>query len=137
MGYTDTSTRRFPSRSSRGRIAWSYCMRRTTHSISSIRTDGTIQGSGATWFGHSIGKWDGDTLVVDTIGFNEKTLVDTFGHPHSDALHVIERFTLTDAAHIAYEITIEDRKRTRTLEKCQNIHPQTRLGPDGIRLRGK
>jgi hypothetical protein len=63
-----------------------------------------------TWFGHSIGKWDGDTLVVDTTGFNEKTLVDTFGHPHSDALHVIERFTRTDAAHIAYEIAIEDPK---------------------------
>ena len=63
-----------------------------------------------TWFGHSIGKWDGDTLVVDTTGFNEKTMVDTFGHPHSDALHVIERFTRTDAEHIAYEITIEDPK---------------------------
>ena len=63
-----------------------------------------------TWFGHSIGKWDGDTLVVDTAGFNEKTMVDTIGHPHSDALHVIERFTPTDAAHIAYEITIEDPK---------------------------
>src|ERR1700680_404037 len=63
-----------------------------------------------TWFGHSIGKWDGDTLVVDTAGFNEKTMVDTIGHPHGDALHVIERFTRTDAAHIAYDITIEDPK---------------------------
>jgi len=63
-----------------------------------------------TWFGDSIGKWEGDTLVVDSVGFNDKTMVDTFGHPHSDALHVIERFTRTDAAHIAYEITIEDPK---------------------------
>src|SRR5580692_4073133 len=42
-----------------------------------------------TWFGNSVGKWDGDTLVVDTIGFNGKTRLDTIGHPHTDALHVI------------------------------------------------
>lgn len=63
-----------------------------------------------TWAGHSIGKWEGDTLTVDTIGFNEKTMLDTFGHPHSSALHVIEHFTRTDANHIAYDITIEDPK---------------------------
>jgi hypothetical protein len=63
-----------------------------------------------TWFGHSVGKWDRDTLVVDTIGFNGKTRLDTIGHPHTDALHVIERFQLTDAQHMAYEITIDDPK---------------------------
>ena len=42
-----------------------------------------------TWFGHSIGKWDGDTLIVDTVGFNGCTRLDTVGHPHSDALHMI------------------------------------------------
>jgi hypothetical protein len=63
-----------------------------------------------TWFGNSVGKWDGDTLVVDTIGFNGKTRLDTIGHPQSDALHVIERFRLTDSRHIAYEITIDDPK---------------------------
>jgi hypothetical protein len=63
-----------------------------------------------TWFGHSTGKWDGDTLVIDTIGFNGKTRLDTLGHPHSDSLHVIQRLTLTDRDHIAYEVTIDDPK---------------------------
>ncbi len=56
------------------------------------------------------GGGDGDTLVVDTIGFNDKTNLDTVGHPHSDALHLIERFTRTDDKHIAYEVTIDDPK---------------------------
>jgi len=64
----------------------------------------------ATWFGDSVGKWDGDTFVVDTINFNGRTRLDTIGHPHSDAMHVIERFTRTDAGHIAYEVTIDDPK---------------------------
>ena len=64
----------------------------------------------ATWMGDSVGHYQGDTLVVDTTGFNQKTRLDTIGHPHSDALHVIERFTRADAQHIAYEITIEDPK---------------------------
>jgi hypothetical protein len=62
------------------------------------------------WAGNSVGKWDGDTLVVDTIGFNDKTNMDTVGHPHSDVMHTVERFTRTDDKHIAYEITIEDPK---------------------------
>ncbi len=44
-----------------------------------------------TWFGDSVGKWDGDTLVIDTIGFNGKTRLDTVGHPHSDQMHIVER----------------------------------------------
>jgi hypothetical protein len=63
-----------------------------------------------TWFGDSIGRWDGDTLVVDTVNFNGKTKLDTVGHPHSDQLHVIQRFTRTDFGHIAHEITIDDPK---------------------------
>jgi hypothetical protein len=62
----------------------------------------------ATWFGDSVGHWDGDTLVVDTVNFNGKTRLDTIGHPHSDKLHTIEKFTRTDLGHIAYEITIDD-----------------------------
>ena len=64
----------------------------------------------ATWFGDSVGKWDGDTLVIDTIGFNGKTRLDTAGHPHSDQMHIVERLKLTDADHIAYEVTVEDPK---------------------------
>lgn len=62
-----------------------------------------------TWMGDSVGKWDGDTLVVDTVGFNGKDLLlDTIGHPHTENLHVIERFKRADAGHMAYELTIED-----------------------------
>jgi len=63
-----------------------------------------------TWFGDSVGHWEGDTLVVDTNQFNGRTRLDTIGHPHSDALHTIERFTRTDANHMAYEVTIDDPK---------------------------
>jgi hypothetical protein len=63
-----------------------------------------------TWFGDSVGKWDGDTLVVDTIGFNGNTRLDTIGHPHSDALHMIQTLRRTDAGHIAYTVTIDDPK---------------------------
>lgn len=61
-----------------------------------------------TWFGHSIGKWDGDTLVVDTIGFNGWTRLDTVGHPHSEKLHLVQTFRRTDFDHIAYTITVDD-----------------------------
>ncbi len=71
--------------------------------------DGKPHGDGvATWFGDSTGHWEGDTLVVDTVNFNGKTRLDTIGHPHSDKLHTIEKFTRTDLGHIAYEITIDD-----------------------------
>ena len=61
-----------------------------------------------TWFGHSIGRFERDALIVDTIGFNGKTRLDTLGHPHSDQLHVIQRFEYTDSNHLAYEVTIDD-----------------------------
>ena len=63
-----------------------------------------------TYMGHSIGKWDGDTLVVDTVGFNEKTWLDRDGHPHSDQLHVIERFHRADRDDMTVDLTIEDPK---------------------------
>ena len=61
-----------------------------------------------TWIGTSIGRWEGDTLVVETKGFNGKTNLDTVGHPHSDQLHLTQRFTRSDERHIAYEVTIDD-----------------------------
>lgn len=63
-----------------------------------------------TWFGHSIGKWNGDTLVVDTLGFNGYTRLDTIGHPHSDALHMIQTFHRVTADRIEYTVTIDDPK---------------------------
>ena len=61
-----------------------------------------------TWFGHSIGKFEGDTLVIDTTGFNGKTRLDTLGHPHSDQMHVIQRLTYADPNHIQYEVSVDD-----------------------------
>jgi hypothetical protein len=76
----------------------------------SVNTDGQPHPKEVdpTWHGNSVGHWDGETLVVDTIGFNGKTRLDTLGHPLSDKLHVIERFQRVDAGHIHYEITIDD-----------------------------
>lgn len=61
-----------------------------------------------TWYGDSIGRWDGDTLVVDTIGFNDRTWLDAVGHPHTDQLHVIERYRRPNAGTLEREVTIED-----------------------------
>jgi hypothetical protein len=60
------------------------------------------------WLGYSVGKWEGDTLVVDTRGFNDRGWLDAFGHPRTEALHVVERFTRRDFGHIAVEATFED-----------------------------
>ena len=69
-----------------------------------------IEGQLYWWMGDSRGRWEGDTLVVDATDFNDETWFDRAGNFHSDGLHVIERYTLTDADHIAYEATIEDAK---------------------------
>lgn len=61
-----------------------------------------------TWMGHSVGKWEGDTLVVDTVGFNDKTWLDPGGHIHSDKLHTVERFTRLTENGLRYEFTIDD-----------------------------
>ena len=62
------------------------------------------------WMGWSNGKWEGDTLVVDVTGLNGNAWLDRAGNFTTDATHVVERFTLTDADHINYEATIEDAK---------------------------
>jgi hypothetical protein len=62
------------------------------------------------WMGQSVGRWDGDTLVVDVTGFNDSSWFDRAGNFHSEALHVVERYTLSDRDHIQYEATIEDPK---------------------------
>ena len=63
-----------------------------------------------TWLGYSVGKWDGDTFVVDSRGFNDRSWLDDGGHPHSDALHVTERFHRRDFGHLDFQITIDDPK---------------------------
>jgi hypothetical protein len=80
-----------------------------------------------TWMGNSVGRWEGDTLVIDTIGLNDKTRLDTIGHPHSNQLHVVEKLTRTDPMHIAYEVTVTDPKAYK--EPFQNKRVFT-LKPD-------
>jgi hypothetical protein len=62
------------------------------------------------WLGYSVGRWDGDTLQVDTVGFNDKSWLDGLGHPHRDALHVPERFRRRDFGHLDVQVTIDDPK---------------------------
>jgi hypothetical protein len=59
-------------------------------------------------FGHSIGWWEGDTLAIDTIGFNEGAWMDRYGMPHTDQLHMLERVTRVDFNTLNYEVTIDD-----------------------------
>ena len=64
----------------------------------------------STWFGYSAGKWDGDTLVVETTGFNDKAWLDLFGHPRSEAMHLTERFRRVDFGHLEATYTFDDPK---------------------------
>jgi hypothetical protein len=76
-----------------------------------------------TWMGYSTGKWDGDTLVVDTRGFNGKAWLDQLGRPSTDALHVIERFRRKDFGHMDIQITIDDPKAyTKPWTVNQEVH---------------
>jgi len=77
-----------------------------------IYTDGRAHDTslGPSWMGDSIGHWQGDTLVVDTVNLNDKTWLDRVGHPHSDALHIVERFRRINHDHLLDDITIEDPK---------------------------
>jgi hypothetical protein len=63
-----------------------------------------------TWMGYSVGHWEGETLVVDTAGFNDKIWLDIFGHPVSESMHVQERFSRRDFGHMDLQITIDDPK---------------------------
>jgi len=82
------------------------------HFIRQIFTDGRPHPKdlNPTWMGDSIGKWEGDTLVVDTIGFNDKTWLDNDGHPHSEDLRVTERIRRTNHDTLTIDTTIDDPK---------------------------
>jgi hypothetical protein len=60
------------------------------------------------WMGHSVGHWEGDTLVIDTVGFDDRSWLTAQGHPHTEMMHVIERFHRPDLGHLEIEFTIED-----------------------------
>lgn len=61
-----------------------------------------------TWLGYSVGTWDGDALVVDTRGFNDRTWLDASGHPRTESMHIIERLRRRDFGHMEVELTIDD-----------------------------
>lgn len=80
------------------------------------------------WLGYSVGRWEADTLVVDTVGFNDKSWLDASGHPHSEALHLTERFQRRDFGHMDLQITVEDPKmytRPFTIKYNQRLLPDT------------
>ncbi|HEY7391854.1 MAG TPA: hypothetical protein VH640_25280 [Bryobacteraceae bacterium] len=63
-----------------------------------------------TWVGYSVGKWEGDALVVETTGFNHESWLDAFGHPRSESMHITERFHRRDFGHMDLEMNFEDPK---------------------------
>jgi len=80
--------------------------------------------------GYSIGHWEGDTLVVDTAGFNDRGWLDIEGHPHTEALHITERFRRRDFGHMDLQLTITDPKtftRPFTLNIDKTLVPDTDL----------
>jgi hypothetical protein len=82
-----------------------------------------------TWMGHSVANWDGDTLVVDVMGFNDKTRV--AGHRHTEAMHVVERYRRTSHGTIRYEATVEDPNvfaEPLVYEGDLILHPEWEIG---------
>jgi len=80
------------------------------------------------FMGHSIGRWDGDIFVVDTVRFNDKTWLARIGHAHSEQLHVVERFHRIDQNNLELGITMEDAK---ALAKPGDVHFGFSLHADG------
>jgi len=80
-----------------------------------------------TWYGHSVGKWEGDTLVIDTVGFNDLFWFDFVGHPHTERLHTTERYTRKDLGTLLEEVTIDD---PGAYTRPFTIHASHRLLPN-------
>jgi hypothetical protein len=105
----------------------------TTNSVHrTIFTDGRPlpKDANPTWMGYSVGHWDGDTLVVETAGFNDRGWLDIEGHPHTEALRITERFRRRDFGHMDLEVTIDDPKtftRPFSLRIPKTLTPDTDL----------
>ena len=88
--------------------------------------------SPSTWMGHSTARWDGDTLVVDTVGFNDITWLDTQGHPHSESLRLIERYRPLNYDTMELQVTFDDPEiytkvlvgNTLTLQRMPDVEIQ-------------
>jgi hypothetical protein len=77
--------------------------------------------------GYSVGRWDGDTLVVESSGFNDRTWLDHEGHPHTDALHITERYHRRDFGNLDLQVTLEDPK---AYAKPWTVAVRAELAPD-------
>jgi len=105
----------------------------TTNSVHrTIFTDGREfpKDPSPTWMGYSVGHWEGETLVVDTAGFNDRSWLDIEGHPHTEALRITERFRRRDYGHMDLEMTIDDPKaftRPFALKMNKTLVPDTDL----------
>jgi hypothetical protein len=78
------------------------------------------------WYGHSVAKWDGDTLVVDRVAFDERMWLDGVSHPHSDQLHIVEKYRRPDLGHLEMETTMEDPKvlvKPYTMKRTAELAP--------------
>jgi hypothetical protein len=83
------------------------------------------------WLGYSVGHWEGETLVADSRGFNDKSRLDGLGHPHSEALHVIERFHRRDLGHMDVSLTVDDPQmylRPFTVNVVDRLVPDSDVG---------
>jgi hypothetical protein len=83
------------------------------------------------WMGYSVGKWEGDLLVVDTVGFNDKGWLDGSGHPHSEALKVQERYRRRDFGHMEVQVTVDDPKmytRPFSIKYTLDLVPDSEIG---------
>ena len=96
------------------------------HTTRHVYVDGTSHPKGPIdnwWMGDSRARWEGNTLVVDVIHFTDQTWLDRAGNFHSEALHVVERYTPTDRDHLLYEVTLEDPKVfTRTWKMSMPLY---------------
>jgi hypothetical protein len=105
----------------------------TTNSVSrTIFTDGRKLpvDPNPTWMGYSVGHWEGETLIVETAGFNDRSWLDIEGHPHTEALRITERFRRRDFGHMDFEMTIDDPKtfnRPFSLKMAKRLEPDTDL----------
>jgi hypothetical protein len=78
------------------------------------------------WMGHSVGGWEGDTLVVDTVGFNDRGWVLIFGQPQTEKLHITERYRRPDLGHLEVEVIIDDPgayKQPWTIKRVNTLAP--------------
>ena len=91
---------------------------------------GHPDGFGPAWLGHSIGKWDRDTLVIDSVGFQDHGWLDFAGYPHTNRLHVTQRLRRLDLGHLQIELTLDDPGAFRkpwTITKVATLAPDEEI----------